>query len=103
MVGAVPDLSDGAIMKKYEFRYNIATESGAKKVTGYAIDSDLPIRYCIRQSHQMWVADHYDSGYAIPGRWESFPDAVVATEAILRRNIESGTWAKLMDSIGEPL
>ena len=103
LVCAVPDLSDGAIMRSDKFSYSIATESGPKKVKGYAIDSTLPIRYCIRLLDGWWVADHYDSGYAIPGRWDSFPDAVVATEEILRRNIESGTWTKLMYSIVDPL
>lgn len=51
--------------------YRIATASGPKRVTGWAIHLPAPfagLRFCVRRATpRAWCIDHYDSGMAVTG------------------------------------
>ena len=91
-------------MNPVQIAYMIA-EYGAsgiefRQVKGWAIDSDLPVRFCVRILGEFrYVADHYDTGYRIGMEQYSFQEAKENAEEILARVIANGQYAKKLKAI----
>ena len=91
-------------MNPVQIAYMIA-EYGAsgiefRQVKGWAIDSDLPVRFCVRILGEFrYVADHYDTGYRIGVGFPSFISAKEGAERILVRTIFNGQYEEALKAI----
>jgi peptide methionine sulfoxide reductase MsrB len=84
-------------MKMKRITYKIKSNFGLdpKVVSGYAVDSDLGVRFCVRKKQRnYWSADHFDTGCSIPGFGTTAESCAKDAYAFLRVRIDDGSYAK---------
>ena len=86
-------------MKFKKCKYLIAYYEGSKEVEGYAVLSDLPVRFAVRKLHAgYWTPDHWDTGRSIGMAWgRTRQQAADNCVARLRDKIASGELQKALD------
>lgn len=77
--------------------------NGSREVNGFAVKSDLPVRFCVREHFGEWVCDHYDSGAGFGPSFKTMEDAAMFAEvkmkwAIDERKLETAL-QKFYDSV----
>ena len=81
-------------------KYLIAYYDGPKEVAGYAVLTDFPVRFAVREiSYGYWQPDHWDTGLAIGMAWgRTRQQAADNCVARLREKIASGEFQKTLDA-----
>lgn len=71
--------------------------SGSRVVDGFAVKSDLPVRFCVHQENMsQWICDHYDTGAKVGPAFASMEDAAMYGEAKFK-------WAITEDKLNEAI
>ena len=81
-------------MRLRKIKYKIASVCGPLEVEGYAIESNLPVRLCVRLEGYFWRIDHYDTGYFIGKLCDTRQQAIAHGIEVVGRNLQSGKYAK---------
>lgn len=72
---------------------------GSRTVYGYAVRSDVPVRFCVREiDEDTWVCDHYDTGARFGNFYWTKEEAADMGEIQLIRAIDSGLLDKSIDA-----
>ncbi|MCR4305073.1 MAG: hypothetical protein NUV63_12775 [Gallionella sp.] len=92
-------------MKLVPINYFIDHHGGSRPVSGLAIETNLPVRMCLRREWSSWRCDHYDTGYGMNymGAVDSELSAEEAAKKYidyLRKNINSGQYARALAAAG---
>ena len=87
-------------MKFKKCKYLIATHGGTQEVEGYAVLSELPVHFAVREiSPGYWRPDHWDTGNSIAMAWgRTRQQAADNCVARLREKIASGAFQKALDA-----
>ena len=88
-------------MKLKPITYRIARVSnwsGLLKtmVNGFAVDSDLPAKFCVRKDGSYWVADEFTTGFGLDVTEATRKDAIEAAYLKLKYNIKTGVYESKM-------
>ena len=87
-------------VKRMQYKINDRI-SGFRYVDGYAIDSGLPVRICVRRhNNRKWKCDHYDSGYWFGAYQPTMKKAAEYAVERMWRAIEDGTLARAIKDAG---
>lgn len=88
-------------MKLKPITYRIATVSNwsgllETRVHGYAVDCDLPAKFCVRKDGSYWVADEFTTGFGLDVTEATRNDAIEAAYLKIKYNINTGVYAAKM-------
>ena len=87
-------------MKFKKCKYLVAFYDGPKEVEGYAVLTDLTVRFAVRELWSgSWQADHWDTGFSLGRDWAATRHKAASNcVALLRQKIESGESQKALDA-----
>ena len=87
-------------MKFKKCKYLIATYDGPEEVEGYAVLTDFPVRFVVREiSRGYWQPDHWNTGHSISMAWgRTRQEAADNCVARLRTKIATGEFQKALDA-----
>lgn len=87
-------------VKKLEYAINDRL-LGSRIVTGYAIDSGLPVRIAMHKGRfEEWIFDHWDSGFCFSHPvWATRKAAAEHAVRMMREAIDSGKLEKCLRNL----
>lgn len=86
-------------MKRQLLLYFIATHLGPIPKAGYAIDSKIGVRLCVRKSGNCWQIEHYDTGFYIRGGYKTLREAAEDGTAYVVKMIRLGRWDRAIKEV----
>ena len=87
-------------MRLKKLKYRVRFKGlGSLEVSGFAIDSGLPVRICVHEAGGVWICDHYDSGRRYGCFHSTRKDAVRSAVDDMKQALDDGTYAKAIRRI----
>lgn len=90
-------------MKLKKLNYFIAFPEGKIEISGFAIDSGLPVRICVHKSCGVWICDHYDTGRRYGHFHSTKKDAVRGAVDDMMQALFDGTYANSIKRVNGEL
>jgi hypothetical protein len=89
------------LIKMQTFDYEISHEViGFELVTGFALDTGLPIKMCVRQLGGLWRLDDFLTGHSlirISDDFETLIEFIIRGHELLEEKLNNGQYQKALD------